>query len=73
MVPLIVCLCLTECAVLQPKEAIAWLYSPKTQVAVVEWSRVRESLDIDTGTAKEYLILFFEMDTDRDGRLSLEV
>lgn len=39
----------------------------------MEWNRVRESLDIDAGTAKEYLIVFFEMDTDRDGRLSLEV
>lgn len=42
------------------------------EVAVVEWSRVRESLDIDAGTAKEYLIVFFEMDADRDGKLSLE-
>eukprot|EP00752_Nemacystus_decipiens_P017246 g15450.t1 len=40
--------------------------------AVVEWSRVRQSLDIDAGTAKEYLIVFFEMDQDRDGSLSLE-
>lgn len=34
---------------------------------------MRESLNIDAGTAKEYLILFFEMDKDRDGKLSLEV
>lgn len=40
---------------------------------MVEWSQVRASLDIDAGTAKEYLIIFLEMDTDRDGRLSLEV
>lgn len=40
---------------------------------MVEWSRLRQSVDIDTGTAKEYLVVFFEMDTDRDGRLSLEV
>ncbi|CBJ25798.1 1-acyl-sn-glycerol-3-phosphate acyltransferase [Ectocarpus siliculosus] len=41
--------------------------------AVVEWSRVRQSLvGLDAGTAKEYLISFFEMDGDKDGRLSLE-
>lgn len=45
----------------------------RAQDAVVEWSRVRQSLDIDAGTAKEYLIAFFEMDSDRDGKLSLEV
>ena len=47
--------------------------SPTKKDAVVEWSRVRRALDIDTTTAKEYLIVFFEMDTDKDGRLSLEV
>lgn len=30
-------------------------------------------MHIDTGFAKEYLIVFFDMDTDRDGSLSLEV
>ncbi|CAM9547497.1 unnamed protein product [Choristocarpus tenellus] len=42
------------------------------EVAVVEWNLVREALDIDAGTAKEFLVAFFEMDTDQDGSLSYE-
>lgn len=54
--------------------ASSFPHSRTVQDAVVEWSRVRQSLiGLDASTAKEYLISFFEMDGDKDGRLSLEV